>query len=152
MSFLFFDFFSSRGRSHRTSHPRSSNYCVCDGLVARIFFWCTYTARTFRTFLCVLHTCMAQGCLQCACRYLSFISPSPFSWFTRLCSCCSLTVTSRPLPTTTSTTSLTIPSTPSCRTFQNDLKALVKRTPPEDELFGYLAKFLPLTSRQGRHC
>ena len=38
------------------------------------------------------------------------ISPSPFSCFTRLC--CSCTVTSRPLLTTTS---LTIPSTRSCR-------------------------------------
>ena len=54
-----------RGRTHRGSHPRSSNDCVCDGgvhtLVARTFFWCTYTARTLRTFLCVLLTCKAQG-------------------------------------------------------------------------------------------
>ena len=45
------------------------------------------------------------------------ISPSLFSCFTRPCSClfcCSLTVTSRPLPTTTS---LTLTSTTSCRTF-----------------------------------
>ena len=88
--------------------------------VARTFFWCTYTARALRTFLCVLHTCiaqgMAQGCLQCACRHLSVISLSPFSCFTRPCSCCSLTVTSRPLPTTSSTTSLTILSTRSSRT------------------------------------
>ena len=82
--------------------------------VARTFFWCTYTARTLRTFLCVSHTCMAQGCLQCACRHLSVISPSPFSCFTSPCYCCSLTVTSRPFPT--STTSLTFLSTRSCRT------------------------------------
>ena len=66
-------------------------------------FWCTYTARTLRTFLCVLHTGMAQGCLQCAC-HVSLDSPSHFSCFTRLClclPCCSLTVTSRPLPTAT---------------------------------------------------
>ena len=112
--------------------------------VARTFFWCTYTARTLRTFFCVLHTCMAQGCLQCACRHHSFISPSPFSRFDRIGSCCSLTVTSRPLPTATSTTSddpihTFLPNFP-------DLKALVKRTPPKDELFGYLAKFLPLTN------
>ena len=43
--------------------------------------------------------------------YLS-ISPSPFSRLTRLC--CSCTVTSRPLP---ATTSLTPTSTSSCRTF-----------------------------------
>ena len=82
-------------------------------------FWCTYSARTLRTFSCVLHTCMAQGCLQCAC-HVSLDSPSQISCFTRpyLClPCCSLTVTSRPL-----------------------LEAQVKRTPHEDELFGYLAK------------
>ena len=112
--------FSGRGRTYRGSHPRSSNYCVCDRVVfrhsfiARTFFWCTFTARTLRTFSCVLHTCMAQGCLQCACRHLSVISPSPFSCFTHPCSCCSLTVTSRPLPTTTSPT---LTSTTSCRTF-----------------------------------
>ena len=120
----FFSFFwlsSSRGRSHRGSHPRSSNDCVSDGSVHTLtcctyIFWCTYTARTLRTFLCVLHTCMAQGCLQCACHF-SLDSPSPFSCFTRPCFClprCSLTVTSRPLPTTTS---LTLTSTTSHRIF-----------------------------------
>ena len=43
---------------------------------------------------------------------MCFISPSPFSWFTY--PCCSLMVTSRPLPTTTS---LTPTSTCYCRTF-----------------------------------
>ena len=63
---------------------------------------------------------MAQGCLQCACRHFSIISPSLFSCFTRPCSCLpcsSLTVTSRPLPTTTS---LTLTSTTSCRTFPTE--------------------------------
>ena len=92
--------FTSRGRTHRSSHPRSSNYCVrrsvfTHSLFARTFFCNTDTARTLRTFSCVLHTCMAQGCLQCACRHLSVISPSPFSFLSRPCSCFSLTVTSR---------------------------------------------------------
>ena len=116
----FFTIFSWWGRTHRSSHPRSSNQCVCDGrcthshLLHAHFLLCIHCTYS-RTFLCVLHTCTAQGCLQCACRHLSVISPSPFSCFTRACSCCSLTVTSRPLPT--STTLPTLTSTTSCPTF-----------------------------------
>ena len=85
---------------------------------------CTHTfcgVRTLRvhfahSYACYTHAWLkAQEGLQCECRHLSVISPSPFSCFTRPCSCCSLTATSRPF--LTSTTSLTFPSTTSCRTF-----------------------------------
>ena len=53
---------------------------------------------------------------------LSVISPSPFSCFTRPCSYCSLTVISRPFPT--STFSLTFLSTRSCRISPTSLRRL----------------------------
>ena len=145
----FFDFLAVGGRSHGGSHPRSSNYCVCATGRVHTLTCCTHIflqhmtlRRTLRTFLCVLHTCMAQGCLQCACRHRSVISPSPFLMFHP-----SLLLSSLLFPDGHFETSpdydlddLTdfdvhdfLPNFP-------DLKAQVKRTPPVDELFGYLAK------------
>ena len=73
--------------------------------------------------------------LQCECRHLSVISPSPLSCFTRPC----LLFPDGHFETTPDC-DLTdfdvhdfLPNFP-------DLKAQVKRTPHEDELFGYLAK------------
>ena len=96
------------------THVVATTVCATGSVLHAHFFWCTYTARTLRTFVCVLHTCMAElrqkgsldECHNSPSRFL------PLSCFTRLC--CSHTVTSRPLPTTTS---LTIPSTRSCRTY-----------------------------------
>ena len=105
--------------------------------VARTVFSCTYTARALRAFSC---TFTHGSRLQCACRHLSFISPSRFSCFTRRCSCCSLTVTSRPIPTTTS---LTLTSTTSCRTFPTKKRrssALRTRT---SSLANWPSSFLP---------
>ena len=72
--------------------------------------------HTLRVHFAHFHACtFTHGSrLQCACRHLSFVSPSPFSCFTRPCSCCSCKVTSRPLPATTLPT---VTSTTSCRTF-----------------------------------
>ena len=68
------------------------------------FFYFTHTLCTFaHSSACYTHAWLKGGCLQCACRF-SLDSPSPFSCFTRpfsCLSCCSSTVTSRPLPTTT---------------------------------------------------
>ena len=98
---------SSRGRAHRGSHPRSGNYCVCDG-------WCTHTHQLHAHFSGVhtlwVHFAHSEACythawLKGVCSAHVVISPSPFSCFTRPCSCGSLTVTSRLF--TTSTTSLT---------------------------------------------
>ena len=88
---------------------------------------------------------MTQGCLQCACRHLSVISPSRFSCFTRPCSCCSLTDTSRPFPT--STTSLTFLPTRSCTTSPT-WKAQEERTPHDDQEFGYLADSTHSTGKE----
>ena len=119
--FVFVSIFSSRvvltgARSHVLATNVCATGCVHTLTCCTHFFsGVPYTASTHRTSLCVLHTCTAQGCLQCACRHLSVFSLSPFSCVTLLCSCCSLTVTSRP--------SLDL----------DDLKAQVKRTPHEDE-------------------
>ena len=119
MSFVFVSIFSSGVvligvRTHVVATTVCDGVCTHTLICCTHIFWCMYTARTLRTFLCVLHTCIAQGCLQCACRRLLVISLSPFSCVTRPCSCCSVTLTSRPFPT--STTSLTSLSTRSCRT------------------------------------
>ena len=95
----------------RISHPRSGNYCVCDG-------GCTHTpcrhAHFSDTFsLHRVHTWLMVFAVRMS--YLS-ISPSPFSCF--ICRlCCSRTVTS------TLRSCLHLP----CRTVP-DLKAWVKRT------------------------
>ena len=83
--------------------------------VARTFFCAQRTHCVLRTSSCVSHTRMAQVHEKSVCRMSVFvlcISLSPFLCLTRLC--CFCTVTSRPLPTATS---LTIPSTGSCRTY-----------------------------------
>ena len=85
----------------------SGDYSVYDGwvytqsLVARTFFCAQVAHCVHRTFLCVSHARMAQGlrsrkrCLLHVCH----VSPShlPFS-HESVYLCCSLTVTSRPLP------------------------------------------------------
>ena len=82
---------------------------------------------TFAHFSCVPHTRTAQVSVKrfVACACLWSLSPSPFSCLTH--PCCSRTVTSRPLPTTTS---LTIPSTRSCRTYLS-WKRRTRATPHE---------------------
>ena len=103
--------------------------------VTRTFFCSTDTARTFRTFLCVLHTWMVQGCLQCACRHLSLSHVSPFlffSCFTRPCSCCFESHFEITPDFHLTDVHDFLPNFP-------DLKTQVKRTPLEDEEFGYLA-------------
>ena len=81
--------------------------------VASTFFCCTVSAYTSHILMRVTHAwlkCREKG--VCTCVFDLSISPSPFSCCTRLC--CSCTVTSRPVPTTTP---LTPTSTSSCRTF-----------------------------------
>ena len=68
-------------RTHVVATTVCATGCVHTLTCCTYIFCSTYTARTLRTFLCVLHTCMAQGCLRCACRHLSVISPSPFLMF-----------------------------------------------------------------------
>ena len=95
------------------SYTWSSDCSVYDGRS-------TYTAPVARTFFCahphIFMRVHIHAWLKCLKRFIACvshlsISPSPFSCLIH--PCCSLTVTSRPLPTTTSQT---IPSTRSCRT------------------------------------
>ena len=126
------------GRTNRGSHPRGSNYCVCDGE-------CTHTHLSLAHFSGV-HTLCVNFAHSHALTHMhrSKVSATfSFSCFTRLCSCCSLTVISRPFPTSTTPVTFSVhailPNFP-------DLEAQVKRTPHEDEELAYLAKFfLPTT-------
>ena len=91
-------------KDHRFSYRTHSPH------IFLVHLHCAYTSH-------ILHacdTCMAQ--VVCSAHVLSFDSLSPFSCFTRPCSCCSLTVTSRRLPVHDF-----LPHFP-------DLKAQVKRT------------------------
>ena len=132
-----------RGRTHRGSHPRSSNDCVCDGgvhtLVARTFFWCTYTARTLRTFLCVLHTCKAQGSRVSAVRMSSSLCHLTFSLLMFHPSLLLLFIDGH-FETFPDLDDLTDVSVHAILPNFPDLKAQVKHTPHEDGEFGYLAK------------
>ena len=106
-------------QSFRVSYTCSSNYSVYDGE-------CTHTHLShahvsahsaLTAYFAHLHACHIRAWLKGVEKVFAhvsslFMSLSPFSWFTY--PCCSLTVTSRPLPTTTS---LTPTSTSSCRTF-----------------------------------
>ena len=92
--------------------------CTHSHLLHAHFCCCTHTLCTLHTSHACEHTHAWFKRVKGVGRMrTSFsISPSLFSCFTRPCSClfcCSLTVTSRPLPTTTS---LTLTSTTSCRT------------------------------------
>ena len=100
MNFLFRFFKMSRSRTHHT-HLLHTHFSG---------------VHTLRVHFAHFHACtFTHGSrLQCACRHLSFVSPSPFSCFTRPCSCCSCKVTSRPLLATTLST---VTSTTSSRTF-----------------------------------
>ena len=102
--------------------------------VARNFFCSTDTARTLRTFLCVLHTCMAQGCLQCACRHLSVTFP-----FVMFHPSLLLLFLDGHFETTPDYDLIDFDVHDFLPNF-SDLKAQVKITPLEDELFGYLTK------------
>ena len=110
----------SRGPSvFRVSYTCSGDWCVrrkvcVHSPVARTFFCCTVCLRTSAHLHACAHTRMAQVSVKKVFAYVSFllISPSLVSCLTHLC--CSRTVTSRPLPTTTS---LMILSTRSCRTY-----------------------------------
>ena len=110
------DFFRQIFSGFRT-HVVATTVCTTGvyihSLVARTFFCCTVCPRTSAHLHACAHTRMAQVSVKRCLLHVSFlcISLSPFSCLTHLC--CSRTVTSRPLPTTTS---LTIPSTCSCRT------------------------------------
>ena len=83
-------------------------------LVARTFFCTSRVHSHIRTSSCVCTYTHGSSVCKKVFAYVSLfsISPSPFSFLTN--PCCSRTVTSRPLPTTTS---LTIQSTRSCRTY-----------------------------------
>ena len=80
--------------SLKISHPRSGNYCVCDGE-------CTHTPCRTHIFLtpfpCVTYRHRVHAWLKVFAVRMSFlsISPSPFSCFIRR-PCCSRTVTSAP--------------------------------------------------------
>ena len=130
------DHFLNQARSDLAKqelHVESFNKCI--GELQRqteeqrlASFWCTYTARTLRTFSCVLHTCMAQvfavrmsSSLFHLALSIPMIHPSLLLLF---------------FHGLFETTFLTLTSTPSCRTFP-DVKAQVKRTPHEDEQSGY---------------
>ena len=90
-----------------------------------------YTSNILRRF----HTCTAQGCLQCACRHLSVISPSPFSCFTRFLLLLFLDGHFETFPDLAELTDVSVRAI-----LPNfSLKAQVKRTPHEDEEFVYLA-------------
>ena len=113
MNFLSWFFLNGRVVPSRGSHPRSSNYCVCDGRCAHThLLHAQFSGAHFvhAHFSCVWTHMHGSSCLQFACPL--FWLTIFLSCFTRLCSCCSLTVTSRPLPATT----LLTPTT-SCRTF-----------------------------------
>ena len=90
---------------------REQNLVLClyiHSPVARTFY-CAHPHTFMRVHIHVWLKCLNRfiACVS----HLS-VSPPPFSCLIH--PCCSLTVTSRPLPTTTS---LTIPSTRSCRTY-----------------------------------
>ena len=106
--------------------------------VARTFFCSTDTVRTLRTFSCVLHICMAQGCLQCACRYsrhliVSFLMFHPSSLLSLLLFLDGHFETTPLDDYTDDPVHDFLPNFP-------DLTAQVERSPHEDELFGYPAK------------
>ena len=121
--FLSLDFFLDRVFLGFRTHVVATTVCTTGGvhtLTCRTHIFLLHSLSThIRTSSCVSHTRMAQGssvCKKgvCVCVLDLSISLSPFSWFTRL-PCCSCTVTSRPIPNTTSL--LTPTSTWSCRTF-----------------------------------
>ena len=113
---------------------------VCDGgcthsPVARTDFWCTYTVRTPRTFLCVLHTHVSR---VSAVRMSSSLCHLTFSLFMFHPSLLLLFLnghfeTNPDYDLIDFDVHDFLPNFP-------DLKAQVKRTPPENELLGYLAK------------
>ena len=100
------------------SHPRGTNYCVCDGErththLLHAHFSGVHALRVHfaHSCACYTHAWFKGVCSAHVVISLSH-SRSPFSCVTRPCSCCSLKVTARPLPTTTS---LTLTSMMSCR-------------------------------------
>ena len=80
-------------------HSGIEHTLTCCTHIFLVYIHCAYTSHILMR---VTHM-HGSRCLQCACRHLSVIS----------CFFCSLTATSRPLPTTTS---LTLTFTTSCRT------------------------------------
>ena len=94
--------------------PRVVATTVCTtGLVARTLFWCTRTLCIHpHIFIRVTFTHGSSACKGSL--HMCHPSPSRLLPSDVTHRCCSRTVTSRPLPTTTS---LTIPSTRSCRTY-----------------------------------
>ena len=89
-----------------------------------------YTARTLRTFSCVWHTCMAQA-QDCSAHVFSLTHPSLLLLF--------FDGHFKTFP------DLADISVHAILPNFSDLRAQVRRTPHEDEEFGYLAKFLPPT-------
>ena len=74
---------------------------MCDTFVAHIF-WCTYNARTFRTFFMrVTHKHGSLFALRISSSLFDFTF-SVLMFHPSLFLCCALTVTSRPFPTATS--------------------------------------------------
>ena len=138
---------SMRSESSQQTLRSSQRWCTRTHLLHAHFFWFTYTARTLRTFLCVLHTCMAQGCLQCACRRLSLSSHLFPSHVPPVLA--PLLFLDGHFETTPDYDLTDFDVHDFLPNFAN-LKAEVKRTPHEDEEFGYLADSTHCTDGRGR--
>ena len=124
-------------RTHVVATTVCTTWVYIHSLVARTFF-CTWRVHNHihTSHACHIHAWLkAEGCQKGVCICVTFlsISSSPFSDFIRL-PCCSLTVTSRPLPTATP---LTTPCTWSCRTFSSSKHRTCATTCIAK--FGYLA-------------
>ena len=105
---------SSFSRSSRTSE------CTHTHLLHEHFSAhsaCTFCLRTSAHLHACAHTRMTQVPEKVCCMRVSLISiwSSPFSCFTIICLCCSLTVTSRPFPTLTFTIFLPVVTRPKKR-------------------------------------
>ena len=116
---------------------RGVHALTCCTHIFLVYIHCAYISH-------ILHAGDAHAWLKaqvvCSAHVLYFDAPSPFSCITRLCSCCSLTVTSRPLPTTTS---LTLTSTTSCQTFQTYKRRSSALRPRMSCLAIWPSSFLP---------
>ena len=122
---------------------REDTFLYTHSSVARTFLWCTYIARTLRTFLCVFFTCMAHGSRVSAMRMSSSLSHLTFSFLMFHPSLLLLFLDGH--FETTPGYDLTDFDVHDFLLNFPDLKAQFKRTPREDEEFGYLAKAVPNT-------
>ena len=147
---MIFQFFCSRGRSHSCSHPRSTNYCVCDGE-------CTHTHLLHVHFLVYIHCAYTSHILMRVTHMhgsrVSAVRMSCLPWlnFSLLMFHPSLLMSSLLF------LDGHFETTPDCdltdfdvHDFPHnvpDLEAQVKCTPHEDELFGYLQRAVWLSGQ-----